>query len=94
MTSANDNRARPAPRVFVEFRPPMRTMIEDAIESLLLLLDEIDGDADFEGEPFEEDPAELEPSLGSIGGMDQSNWGRGSTDDTEFEDEREPEEYV
>lgn len=34
--------------VAIEFRPGMRRLIEDAIESMLLLLDEIDGDADFE----------------------------------------------
>jgi hypothetical protein len=38
------------PRLFIEFRPGMRSLIEDAIESLILLLDEIDGDADAEGE--------------------------------------------
>ncbi len=32
--------------VFVEFRPNMRRLIADAIEALILLLDEIDGDAD------------------------------------------------
>ncbi len=32
----------------------MRRLIADAIESLILLLDEIDGDADEEDEPDEE----------------------------------------
>lgn len=36
------------PRTFIEFRPGMRRLIEDAIESLILLLDEIDGDDDLE----------------------------------------------
>jgi hypothetical protein len=46
--------------------PAMRMLITDAIESLILLLDEIDGDAeneqdaDFEDEPDEPD-ADLEP---------------------------------
>jgi hypothetical protein len=42
------------PCTFVEFRPGMRRLIEDAIESLLLLLDEIDGDSDLEKEDREE----------------------------------------
>ena len=59
------------PQVVV-FTPAMRTLIADAIESLILLLDEIDGDAeheqdaDFEGEP------DLEPSLGATNSVDQS----------------------
>jgi hypothetical protein len=61
--------------LMVEFRPAMRTLIEDAIESMMLLLDEIDGDADFEAEPDEEEGGDLEPSLGSCGGVDQSCWG-------------------
>jgi hypothetical protein len=44
--------------VFIQFRPGMRRLIEDAIGSLVLLLDEIDGDED-----FEEDGSD-EPSLG------------------------------
>ena len=32
------------PRHFIEFGPSMRVLIEDAIESLILLLDEIHGD--------------------------------------------------
>jgi hypothetical protein len=38
----------------VEFTPSMRVLIADAIEALILLLDEIDGDADLEDEPEEE----------------------------------------
>ena len=58
MTTAHD-RANGAP-LFVEFRPAMRSLIEDVVESLLLLLDEIDGDADLEMDdhPEEDDPAE------------------------------------
>jgi hypothetical protein len=37
-----------APTQILEFTPAMRTLIEDAIEALILLLDEIDGDADLE----------------------------------------------
>jgi hypothetical protein len=36
-------------------QPTPRAPIEDAIESLILLLDEIDGDADFEENPDRED---------------------------------------
>ncbi|WP_442755884.1 hypothetical protein ACNHKD_04305 [Methylocystis sp. JAN1] len=45
----------------------MRTLIEDALESLLLLLDEIDGDPDIEEEQDREDGADDEPSLGAPG---------------------------
>jgi hypothetical protein len=53
---ARDHVARP---IVIEFRPAMRTLIEDAIESLLLLLDEIDGDADLEDDDREDDPVEM-----------------------------------
>jgi hypothetical protein len=47
---------RPEPQILV-FTPAMRTLIADAIESLKLLLDEIDGDPDLEEDPdFEEGP--------------------------------------
>jgi hypothetical protein len=46
------------PRHFIEFRPGMRRLIEDAIESLILLLDEIDGDDDGEDDDRELDHAE------------------------------------
>jgi len=49
-----------APQV-VLFTPGMRTLIADAIESLILLLDEIDGDAELEDcDPGEETDAEQE----------------------------------
>jgi hypothetical protein len=76
------------PRHFIEFRPGMRRLLEDAIESLILLLDEIDGDEgaederDFENghdaEPdadSEEDDAldrDLSPDLGPLFTMDHS----------------------
>jgi hypothetical protein len=73
----------------------MRRLIEDAIESLILLLDEIDGDDDLEDEPDAEIGADNEPSLGSAGsGCNQRAWAQGSTDDREDDDEREPEEGV
>ena len=80
------------PQVVV-FTPAMRMLIADAIESLILLLDEIDGDAeheqdtDFEGEP------DLEPSLGATHGMDQSIAWRATIGETDAEHEhdgREP----
>ncbi|WP_424361083.1 hypothetical protein [Methylocystis parvus] len=73
LSIANDNRFRQEPRVFLEFRPPMRSLIEDAIESLMLLLDEIDGDADFEEEPDEEDGFDQEQDLGGTHAIDQTN---------------------
>ena len=48
------------PRTFIEFRPGMRRLIEDAIESLILLLDEIDGDDDLEDEPDREEDGTAE----------------------------------
>jgi hypothetical protein len=51
------------PRTFIEFRPGMRRLIEDAIESLILLLDEIDGDADSEENPDREDDDPPEDDL-------------------------------
>ncbi|MDI9846544.1 hypothetical protein QM467_00570 [Rhodoblastus sp. 17X3] len=59
----------PTPRTFIEFRPGMRRLIEDAIESLILLLDEIDGDDDFEEEPDREDDLDEEDESG-IGDAD------------------------
>lgn len=45
-----------APSIILEFTPAMRNLVADAIEALLLLLDEIDGDADREDDPdFEEE---------------------------------------
>jgi hypothetical protein len=50
--------------VIVEFRPNMRRLIADAIESLLLLLDEIDGDPDREEDPDLEDGHDAEEEQG------------------------------
>jgi hypothetical protein len=47
------------PRCFIEFRPGMRRLIEDAIESLILLLDEIDGDDETEDDDRELNHAEV-----------------------------------
>jgi hypothetical protein len=53
-------------RCSIEFRPGMRRLIEDAIESLILLLDEIDGDDDLELEPDQEPIDEREPEEGRL----------------------------
>jgi hypothetical protein len=45
----------------LEFRPGMRRLIEDAIESLILLLDEIDGDDELEEGEDLEDGHDAEP---------------------------------
>jgi hypothetical protein len=67
-----------SPRHFIEFGPSMRVLIEDAIESLILLLDETDGDAELEDDDIAEDDP-LEPDccdhpadLGPPFTMDQS----------------------
>lgn len=60
-----------APTQILEFTPAMRILIEDAIEALILLLDEIDGDA------------EAEPELGSSSPVNQAIWGDSPTDDRE-----------
>jgi hypothetical protein len=90
--SAHDRRSG-AP-LFVEFRPSMRSLIEDAVESLLLLLDEIDGDADIEEDDPPEDAGDAEPSLGAPGPAyfaSQTHWAQGRGDDLEDEhDGREP----
>jgi hypothetical protein len=48
----------------VVFTPAMRTLIADAIESLILSLDEIDGDAEAEDDDPAEEKGDAEPSLG------------------------------
>ncbi|PWB89880.1 hypothetical protein C5688_13655 [Methylocystis sp. MitZ-2018] len=85
--------------LFVEYRPGMRRRIAAAVDALVALLDQIDGDSDVEeDEPLEDDaPAEdvgdAEPSLGALGGtwnaehFDQGAWAHGSKDDREDESE-------
>jgi hypothetical protein len=53
------------PRHFIEFGPSMRVLIEDAIESLILLLDEIDGDDGAEDEGDFENGHDAEPAADS-----------------------------
>ncbi len=87
----DDTTARP-----VELPDNVRRLFEDAIqahldaaEALILALDEVDGDADFEPDTdAEEDKADLEPSLGWTIGF--SGVGeRGGDDDREAECEDE-----
>jgi hypothetical protein len=62
------------PTCFIEFRPGMRRLIEDAIESLILLLDEIDGDDDLEdgGDDELEPDREHDPAEDGVG--DHDGW--------------------
>lgn len=60
------------PRLFIEFRPGMRRLIEDAIESLILLLDEIDGDDELEDDDREVDPAEA--GIADSDGLQEQCW--------------------
>ncbi|AZG76285.1 hypothetical protein [Methylocystis rosea] len=78
--------------LFVEYRPDMRRRIAAAVDALVALLDQIDGDGDFEdADPPEDDaPAEdvgdNEPSLGAPGTFyfpDQAHWAQGAGDDRE-----------
>jgi hypothetical protein len=60
-----------APQV-VAFTPAMRRLVAEAIESLILLLDELDSDPEVEVDGSDEEGADLEPSLGATADMDQS----------------------
>jgi hypothetical protein len=62
--------------LFVEFKPGFRLRIERAIDSLVALLDQIDGDADLEEEPDLEDGFDQEQELGATGAINQEKtWG-------------------
>jgi hypothetical protein len=69
----------PEPQIVV-FTPAMRTLIADAIESLILLLDEIDGDADHEEDADFEEGSDAEPSLGAVN-LDTHVFGVASADE-------------
>lgn len=92
-------------RTFVELPLTLRPAIEDAIERLMELLDEMDGEPDIEPEPDFEDEGLYEPSLGALeyhprpddgsfrtcASGDQSQWGWSDSADLEDEhDGREP----
>jgi hypothetical protein len=76
------------------FTAAMRTLIADAIQSLILLLDEIDGDAECEECDSAEENGDLDSSLGARAGMDQRRTWRATgsaIEDAEAEhDGREP----
>jgi hypothetical protein len=82
----------PEPQIVV-FTPGMRALIADAIESLILLLDEIDGDAEHEEDAdFEAEP-DLEPSLGATNSINQVRAWKATIAETDAEQEhdgREP----
>jgi len=106
MSFMERERGRCAPTTLLELTPSMRGLIEDAIESLVLLLDEIDGDPDEEDHrEDDEQDGSAEPVLGSLeqhpcrdcGSVrawdysDQRKWGQSGTSDEEGEhDGREP----
>lgn len=74
----------------IEQEPDLRALLSTAIELLIAICDQIDGDtdiepdADLELEPDREMESDLEPSLGSVDiAIDQLGWARGGTDDIE-----------
>jgi hypothetical protein len=56
----------------ITFTPGMRTLVCDAIEAMVLLLDEIDGDAELEDDGTAEECGDAEPSFGARHGLDQT----------------------
>lgn len=91
--------------LFVEFKPGTRRRIAAAVDALVALLDEIDGDQEFEEDETLEDDApsedvgDDEPSLGALGGtysaewFNQGEWANSARDDREDEhDGCEPDE--
>ncbi len=93
MSIASNNAGAP---LFVKYRPGTRRRIAAAVDALVALLDEIDGDADFEEDDLREDDApredggDDEPSLGAPGAAflpDQRRWSQGEADDREAESE-------
>lgn len=88
-------------RTFVEYEPGMRGKIAAAIDGLLAVLDQIDGDENLEDDELAEPDADEEPSLGAteahfldlspgVQGIrllsaDQRRWAAGSGDDREAE---------
>lgn len=70
----------PAPATAAPPAEPFRARLEEAVERLLVILDTLDGDPDFE------DGADAEPSLGAPEGHDnQLVWLRGTDSDREIE---------
>lgn len=70
----------PAPTTAASPAEPFRARLEEAVERLLVILDTLDGDPDFE------DGADAEPSLGAPEGhVSQLVWLRGTDSDREIE---------
>ena len=83
---------KPEPQIVV-FTPAMRTLIADAIESLILLLDEIDGDVEHEEDADFENEPDMEPSLGATNGINQESAWKSTSGEIDVEQEhdgREP----
>ncbi len=59
--------SRPDPTAFLAITPSLRSRLETAIEHLLALLDELDGDPDLEEGGDHEADSELEPNIGWTG---------------------------
>jgi hypothetical protein len=101
INTTNLSPPNPSARAEIAMPPSLRGLVENAINGLLVLLDEIDSDPDLEPSLGEHTPGNLldgeleyedEPSLGWTAGIKQEgrNW-RGETDDSEDEhDGREP----
>jgi hypothetical protein len=66
-------------RVFIEVPADLRSRVADAIESLIGLLDALDGEADGE------DAGDAEPGLGAAHFVDQSLWAAAAPDDREHD---------
>jgi hypothetical protein len=74
--------------MFLPMTRSMRLRIEATIEQLVALLDEIDGDADFEPHVDDENGGDDEPSLGSPNNLHQGMWGvAGYSRDDDLEDD-------
>ena len=71
----------------LEWTPGMRKLVADAIEALVLLLDEIDDDENLEETGDDELTSDEEPTMGSHHRENQSEWGATAFD---AEDECEP----
>jgi len=86
MTIAHDRAGGAA--LFVEYKPGMRRRIAAAVDALIALLDQIDGDSDFEEDEHDgrEPDADDEPSLGSGCMHNQDCWAIGGDDDRELDE--------
>lgn len=76
---------RSSARHFIEVGGNIRPKLEAAVEALLEILDQLDGDTDLE------DGADDEPALGSTedGRLGQTRWTNSGTDDLEQEPEHD-----